>query len=300
MAFQLLVYLYRVGKEGAGDGCGPVGGFFGIAKGLVKNYVRRCDLALLQMKDEVVYWPDKRERKEMRNRLSLKGFRHCVGIINGALVELAFRPESYHECYYSRKCMYALNVMIICDDKKRIIFYNAGWPGSTHDNRVFRNSNIFYNRGNYFSKREYLLGDSAYSVSTIMVQSFKKQASVANLPGNHEFFNTCLANVRITSEHCIGVLKGRFGCLKKNNIKLKDSKEQVKELVELIGSCVVLHNLLIDYEEDEIPSNWYEDISDDIDWALYDEEEELIADITDEKEDRRKYVFNSLINNYLI
>ena len=110
VAFQLLVYLYRVGQEGVGGGCGPVGGFFGIAKGSIKNYVRRCVLALLQMKDDVVYWPDKRERKEMRNRLSVKGFRHCVGIIDGTLVQLAFRPEAYHECYYSRKCMYALNV----------------------------------------------------------------------------------------------------------------------------------------------------------------------------------------------
>ena len=252
------------------------------------------------MKDKVVYWPDKKERKEMRNRLALKGFRHCVGIIDGTLIELGFRPQAYHECYYSRKCMYALNVMIICDDKKRIIFYIAGWPGSTHDNRVLRNSNIFYNRGDYFSKREYLLGDSAYSASTIMVQSFKKQASVAKLPANHEFFNTCLAQVRITSEHCIGVLKGRFNCLKKNNLKLKHRRSEVKELVELIGSCIVLHNLLIDYDEDDIPAEWFEDINEEIDWALYDKEEEMIADVAEENEDRRKYVFNSFINNYLI
>ena len=47
IAFQLLVYLYRIGKEGSGGGCGEVGIFFGISKGSVKNYVRRCVSALL-------------------------------------------------------------------------------------------------------------------------------------------------------------------------------------------------------------------------------------------------------------
>ena len=76
--------------------------------------------------------------------------------------------------------MYALNVMIVCDDRKRIIFYNAGWPGSTHDNRVFRNSKLFYKRGQYFSHHECLLGDSAYSASPVMVQAFKNRLVLQN------------------------------------------------------------------------------------------------------------------------
>ena len=285
IAYQLLVFLFRVGLEGSSGGSGIVASFFGIAKGSINNYVRRTVLALLEMKEETVNWPGPEERDKMRKRLAAYGFRHCVGIIDGTLIELAFRPESYHECYFSRKSMYALNVMIICDDKKKIIYYNAGWPGSTHDNRVFRNSKLFYNRGSYFSHHEYLLGDSAYSASPIMVQAFKKQAAEAELPGNHEFFNTCLAQVRIASEHCIGILKGRFRCLKKNNIKLKNSKVEVKELVDLVGACIVLHNLLIDYDETDMPESWYDNITDDIDWVLYDEEEENIPRVTD---DRRK------------
>ena len=299
VSFQLLVYILRVGREGVAGGSLQVATFFGIGKGSVNNYVRRCVKALKLIKKDVVYWPDKEERMEMRNRLSLKGFRHCIGIINGTLVQLCFRPEAYHECYYSCKCLYALNVLKVCDDKKRIIYYTVGWPGSTHDNRVFRNSKLFNKRGNYFSHREYLLGDSAYSASPIMVQAFKKQASAGELPQNHEFFNTCLAQVRIASEHCIDVLKGRFTCMKSNNIKLRNSKKEVKELVDLIGSCIVLHTLLIDDEEEEIPESWYCSMSDEIDWGLYDEEEEIIAKVTAEKEDRRKYVFNSLINNFL-
>ena len=189
--------------------------------------------------------------------------------------------------------------MIICDDQNRVLYFNAGWPGSTHDNRVFRNSDIFTNREDYFSEYEYLLGDSAYSASSVMVQAFKKDASTACLPGDKEFFNTALAQVRITSEHCIGMIKGRFRCMKRNNIKLKHSKQEVKELVELIGACLTMHNLLIEYDETDIPSNWYNEMENNIDWRLYDEEEEDIAHVREDGTDRRQYVFNSLINNYL-
>ena len=301
ISYQLLVFLFRIGKEGNGAGALEISGYFGIGKGSVKNYVKICVAALLEIKDEVVYWPDATERKAMRNRLSAYGFRHCVGIIDGTLIILDFRPESYHECYYSRKSFYALNVLIVCDDRKRVIYYNAGWPGSTHDNRVLRNCHLFSNRGEYFSQNEYLLGDSAYSSSPIMVQAFKKQAGMGHLQQNNEFFNTCLAQVRISSEHCIGILKGRFKCMKRVNIKLKNEKKQVEELVDLISACLVLHNLLIDYDEDDIPSSLYDTVDEDIDWGMYDEEEEDIPEVTfQDTTDRRQYVFNSLVNNFLI
>ena len=68
-----------------------------------------------------------------------------------------------------------------------------------------------------------------------------------------------------------------------------------------IGACIVLHNLLIDYKEDDIPSSWYENVNEDIDWGMYDEEEEDIPEVTfQDTTDRRKYVFNSLVNNFLI
>ena len=125
ISFQLLVYLYRIGQEGGSWGSLDVASFFGIGKGSVNNYVTRVVSALHEIKDEVIYWPDKAERKQMRKHLSPHGFRHCVGITDGTLVILDYRPEKYHECYFSRKSFYALKVMIICDNKNRVIYYNT-------------------------------------------------------------------------------------------------------------------------------------------------------------------------------
>jgi hypothetical protein len=138
IAYQLLVFLYRIGREGSAGGSLAVSSYFGIGKGSVNTYVRRCVEALHEIKDEVIYWPDQEERNDMRSRLSAYGFRCCVGIIDGTLIVLEFKPEKFHECYYSCKSCYAINVMVVCDNQKRITYYNAGWPGSTHDNHVFR------------------------------------------------------------------------------------------------------------------------------------------------------------------
>jgi hypothetical protein len=300
IAFQLLVFLYRIGKEGTGGSSISIGQFFGIGIGSVNNYVRRCIKALNEIKKEVVYWPNQAEKDAMKKRLAATGFRHCVGIIDGTLVVLDFRPEAYHECYYSRKSVYAINLMVVCDDQKRIIFYLAGWPGSTHDNRVFRNSKLFKNRLEYFEHMEYLLGDSAYSASSIMVQAFKKNGATSYLPDDQHNFNTMLAEVRIASEHCIGILKGRFGCLKRNNIQLRKTKKELKELIEIIGSCVILHNMLLNYDEDSIPNEWYDQMVDEIDWTLYDEEEFQIAQVGEDEVDRRSTVFHSISSNYFV
>jgi hypothetical protein len=190
--------------------------------------------------------------------------------------------------------------MVVCYDRKCVTYYNTGWPGSTHDNRVFLNSQLFKNREEYFLFGEYLLGDSAYSCSSVMVQSFKKVPGQAVLPLDKENFNTLLAQVRIASEHCIGILKGRFQYMKQNNIKLKQSAKEVKELVDLIGTCIAIHNLLINYDEDDIPAEWYSQMEEEIDWSLFDKEDQHIANVDEEGANRRSIVFDSIINNYFI
>jgi len=54
-------------------------------------------------------------------------------------------------------------------------------------------------KAKFLSNKEYLLGDSAFSASSVMVPAFKK--------GQNANFNKKLAKVRIKSEHCIRLIK---------------------------------------------------------------------------------------------
>ena len=295
---QLLVFMYRIGREGVGGSLSALSTFFKLGKGTLRKYIMNSLQAILKLKDSVIYWPNEDEKHGMKTRLAAYGFHNCIGIIDGTLIVLDRKPAENFECYYSRKSNYAINCCVVCDDKCRVIYFLAGWPGSTHDNRVLRNSDLFRNKAKYFDTNEYLLGDSAYSASQIMVQAFKKGRNEPNLPPRKERFNTLLAEVRIKSEHCIGILKGRMPCLKRLNVWIKDGKKQVKHIVELITSCMIIHNLMIDYEDD-IPLKWYDKVLSEINWDIYDEEYSSESDVDHssgnyQSIDRRKEVFKHI------
>jgi len=64
--------------------------------------------------------------------------------------------------------------LVICDDAAWITWIEVGWLGSVHDNRVWSYSEIYLGRDKYFDQKEYLLGDSAFLTSAVMVPAFKK------------------------------------------------------------------------------------------------------------------------------
>ena len=303
---QLLVFLFRIGKRGSAGSHKYVAQHFGIGVGTVKSYVDQVVKALVSLKDDFVYWPDENERDEMKARLSLQGWPDCVGIIDGTHVGLETKPLKYHECYFNRKSFYSINVTIVCDDRGKIIYFYAGWPGTTHDNRVFRNSDLYKNYKNYFRKNEHLLGDSAYSNSRIMVQSFKKTKGTTNLTYEKEFFNTKLASVRIKSEHCIGILKSRFPCLKTINVCICHGNPEVKFIVDLVGACSVLHNILLECN-DQIPQTWYDKIAKEISWNINGSNHSSDNEIDDDsyeydddiEMDMREEHYKRIISNYI-
>lgn len=53
-------------------------------------------------------------------------------------------------------------LQVICDENVVFLDVLAGWPGSVHDSRVLRNSDIFNQAMNRFPGNAHLLGDSGY------------------------------------------------------------------------------------------------------------------------------------------
>ena len=147
-------------------------------------------------------------RKEMYQRENAEKMRfvNCVGLIDGTLFPLVFAPTLNAEDYFTRKGGYALHALIICDDMARITSIDMGWPGSVHDNRIWSDSDVFLNKDKYFTKWEYLLGNSAFASSSIMIPSFKKSHNVAlceeksiliaNLQRSKSNWNTALVCLR--------------------------------------------------------------------------------------------------------
>jgi hypothetical protein len=133
------VFLDVCGASGSDANYKKVASRFAISHGLVQIFVDRCTWANIStLQSQFISWPDDAERKIIAKRFQDNyGFANCVGIVDGTVFPLAFKPRVYGEEYWYRKGGYSLHCLIICDDEMHILDYLIGYPGFVHDNRVW-------------------------------------------------------------------------------------------------------------------------------------------------------------------
>jgi DDE superfamily endonuclease len=250
VAHQLMVLLRYLGTEGGGGCNQSLRNHFGIGRGTVENFKRRVVKAIMSLRKDVIFWPGEAERAQISARIEAQyKFKDCVGLMDGTLFPLRFKPERKDAPDYSgRKFAYSLSTLIVCDDQKLIRYYLAGWPGTAHDNRIFKNSALYLKPANFFSALQYILVDSAYEAMTHIIPSFRKPRGMP-IPREHEFFNTSLGKPRVASEHTNGILKGRFPWLKSIPCKLTENVRSLRRILKYIDCCVILHNLLVQHKD---------------------------------------------------
>jgi hypothetical protein len=247
---QLHLALYRFGCDGNGASIGKVARRFGVSEGTVINYTERVVEALYAIRGQHICWyRDDSKRRQVKQRIEKKsGFPHCLGAVDGTDIVLAVRPELDGSAYFNRKARYALNAQIVVDDTCRIRGGYLGFPGSVHDARAFGACCLAMQPERFFHGEEYILADSAYGLTLTVIPSYK--GSAARSPENARF-NYLHSTVRIAAEHTIGKLKGRFGSLRGLRICIYDKATHHKAL-QWVAACFVLHNMLLDIDEDEL------------------------------------------------
>ena len=90
-----------------------------------------------------------------------------------------------------------------------------------------------------------LVADSAYTNTETVVTPYKKPA--ANLLPNRRF-NKLVSSSRIDIEDAFGLLKNRWSCLKGLRVRI-NSNEQLLVACRNIMACIVLHNMLISFDD---------------------------------------------------
>jgi len=256
-AFQLAVLLKFLGTEGSGNSNPELRNVFRIGRGTAKKYRDTALKAVRRLRDKVYTWPDEEERKVIAKRIAENfDWPNCIGIMDGTLFPLAFEPETEDAPDYSgRKHAYSITCLIICDDQRLIRYALCGWPGTTHDERVFRNSKIARLPDKFLSQLQYIIGDTAFECNWYCVSSYRKPAG-GTIPYEFEQFNCAMKELRVISEHTIGILKGRFPMLRNIRMKIRgDGKKGVKNICEYVEGAIILHNLLTKRNEEE-PDAW--------------------------------------------
>lgn len=243
---QLQIALFRFGRFGNAASLKDIERTFGVSEGTIVNATRRVMDAILSLEDKYLRWYTAEESADMKQRIRQKvGFRHCLGFLDGTTIVLAEKPVKDGEIYYNRKSEYGLNCQIVSDLDARIRFFFCGYPASVHDARCIEESDFVGKSEDFFEEREYVLADSAYTLTTTIITPFKKPAS---LRPDNKAFNKTLSSVRVKVEHCIGILKGRFQSLKGMRQRIAGKKSS-REVVLWVKACAILHNMILELDE---------------------------------------------------
>ena len=155
--------------------------------------------------------------------------------------------------YFSRKGFYAINVQVIVDKKKHVLWRRIAARGSEHDSSAFKDS-LLYNlleeqflnddglmHNNSFNNSFYLIGDSAYALRPWILTPYDgaKQESA------EDTFNFLHSSCRIQVECTFGEIDARWGIFwRPLQFKLVQHKN-------IIDAAMRLHNFIVDFREKE-------------------------------------------------
>ena len=186
----------------------------------------------------------------------------CIGAIDGMLVwmnkptvkdqkAIGFGPTKF---FCGRKMKFGLNMMGVCDARRRFIWVEVRFPGAASDFYAFDESHLKkkLETEGFLRPGFCLFGDNAYVNTPYMCTPWRHVRG-----GFKDAMNFYHSQVRINIECAFGLLVHRWGILRKPmpvNI-------QVHKITSLVLALCKLHNFCIDNDCTDVDCPLDEDIS---------------------------------------
>ena len=231
-----------------------LGNLFGVAKSTAWNIVQRVASFMVILGRDYIKWPTQESITHITEKFEqMKGIPNVVGAIDGTHVKIR-APNEHPQDYFNRKKYYSIVIQVVVDSNKKFIDVCCGEPGSLHDSRILRRSNLYRkceeNFSSHFPPNTFLLGDSAYPVKQWLVTPFKDNGNLSDV---HRRFNKVHSGTRVVVENAIGLLKTRF-----RRILHFTEQMHINLLVNIVYSACVLHNICMEQTDYFVPSDDYE------------------------------------------
>nr|XP_012215711.1 PREDICTED: putative nuclease HARBI1 [Linepithema humile] len=234
--------------------------------------------ALCSIVNKYLHWPNLAEFQCIRQQFDeLRGpnnFPDVACAVDGMHIEIpAARDDPIS--YYNRKGFHSIILQGICDAKCQFIDIFIGWPGATHDARVWRESPIgqaLAEDPTLLPEGTHIIGDSAYTLQPYLLTPFRNNG---HLTPRQKLYNKKLSSKRVVIEQAFGKLRARFRRLEYLNMYLMNEMKIV-----VVAACV-LHNICIRYnDETELSDDEREEENRDQD------EDNAILEIANDKRNR--------------
>jgi hypothetical protein len=245
--------------------------------GISQNGARLCLIrvtdALIKRKSEFIFMPNVDKMldtaQRMYDKFKLPRFAYAV---DGVQMRFSDAPRKIPEnkttqMFWCRKQYYAINTQVVGND--RFIYdVDCGWPGSTHDARIWNRSEV---RRIVEEQRRFIMaGDSGYPISENLMKPYPTNESSQDR--RKRLFNRRISGLRTMMSECLfGVLKKRFPILK--NLRTDYELSQ-----KVILAAAVLFNIARMWEDEILDDEGSDDEGSDEDEGGDDEREHIVVE----------------------
>jgi len=212
-----------------------------------------CDAVVNLLFKKYVVFPESIEdkRKVADDFLSLWQFPNTFGSLDGTHIPI-IAPMEFAEDYWNYKNYHSIVLMALVDARGKFIYTNIGRPGKANDAGIFNDCALKQKllEKDVDEENLHIIGDGAFALMRTLMKPY---IITADMPNDKEHFNKRLSRARVSVEDAFGRLKGRF------RILMKRADFEVKTMVKIVKTCVVLHNLCEEHKEKYYPS-WNKEV----------------------------------------
>ncbi|XP_063232410.1 putative nuclease HARBI1 isoform X1 [Bacillus rossius redtenbacheri] len=223
-----------------------VGDFVGVSKATASRIIKEVTFGIASLRPVYIRMPSTEQeiRNAQTNFYEMAQFPKVIGAIDCTHVRLQSPGGQNAEYFRNRKGYFSLNVQTVSDAHLKICDIVARWPGATHDQTVFNNSNLCHQFENGNFRSGILLGDSGYENRVYLLTPLLHPETPAENRYNEAHIRT-----RNVVERQYGVLKRRFPIL---SLGMRLSLPVAQAVVVAVA---ILHNIALDAAEEQPPDD---------------------------------------------
>lgn len=216
----------------------------------MESLKRFCNAVIAVYSDDALRQPNVDDINRLLDEGNVAGFPGCIGSIDCMHWEWKNCPSAWKGMFQGKAGVPTVALEAIADSRTRFWHFNFGSPGTLNDLNILERSPLFENavrgvaprvnynvNGNEYNCA-YWLGDGIYPSYACFVKTFPRPTTRMQ-----KMFASAQEAKRKDIERAFGILQARFhiltsGCRLWNRLAMK----------QVIKTCVILHNLIIDYE----------------------------------------------------
>jgi len=214
------------------------GDLFGASAFATCTEIHKISKAIAKQRAQFLSFPENLADTK-RKFYDVAHYPGVIGAIDCAHIRIICPNKENTMVFVNRKQFYSINVQAVFDSDAFITNIVARWPGSTHNSRIFDNSNIA-DKLRDGAIDGILVGDSVYACRAYLMTPILKPKDAGELR-----YNTAHRRTRCVIERCFGLLKRRFPCL---HLGLRTA---LANTLVIIVATAMVHNFSLMHREQD-------------------------------------------------